>query len=93
MAEEEELLEDLFEKLLSAQVHDRIEDSAGNQYAVFLAKNGCRFITPEGDRILMEQNKNKDSRFARMAREGRKLGWVIPKEGGRWRLVVIKVKE
>ena len=84
MAEDKGLLEDLLEKLFSARVHDRIEDSAGNQYVVFLAKNGCRFIKLEGDRILMEQNKNKDSRFARMAREGRKLGWVIPKDGGRW---------
>jgi hypothetical protein len=40
----------------------------------------------------MEQNKKKNSRYARMAQKGRKIGWVIPKSGGRWQLVMLREK-
>ena len=85
------ILEDLLDRMLSAKVGDTVEDSNGNRFVVHLARNGCRFVRLDGDSILMEQNKNKDSRFARMAREGRKIGWVIPKaKQGKWRLVIAK---
>jgi len=86
-------LEDLLERLLSAEVGETIDDLDGKAYKVLQGRNGCRFIRLDDDRILMEQNVNKNSRFARMARKGRKIGWVIPKDGGRWRLVMIREKK
>ena len=83
------ILEDLLEKLLLADVGETIVDLDGKGYVVYRARNGCRFVRLDGDRVLMEQNKNKDSRFALMARKGRKIGWVIPSQG-RWRLVMVK---
>lgn len=86
------MLEDLLEKLLHAQVGQTIEDRHGKRYVVMRARNGCRFVRLDDERILMEQNKDKDSRFARMAREGRKIGWVIPRQG-RWQLVMVRERK
>jgi len=90
---EKTVLEDLLEKLLLAEVGETIEDADGNPYVVYRAGNGCRFVRLDSDSILMEQNKNKDSRFARMAQKGRKIGWVIPKGASRWQLVMIKERK
>jgi hypothetical protein len=86
------MLQRLLEKLLEAKVGQAIEDEEGNRYTVCRGRNGCRFVRFDDEKILMEQNKKKDSRFAEMARQGRKIGWVIPKQG-RWKLVMIKESE
>lgn len=76
----------LLDKLLEAKRGDTIEDEGGKTYKVLLARNGCRFVALDKDTILMEQNIRKDSRFARMARDGARIGWIIPKKG-RWKLI------
>lgn len=92
-AKHEDPLENLLERLLTADIVDTIEDGHGRQYVVHRSRNGCRFIQLDGEKILMEQNTKKDSRYARMAQKGRKIGWVIPKSGGKWRLVTVKEKQ
>lgn len=78
--------EQLLDKLLKAKPGDSIEGEGGKTYKVLLARNGCRFIVLVKGTILMEQNVRKDSKYARMARDGAKIGWVIPKQG-KWKLV------
>jgi hypothetical protein len=80
------MYEYLLDKLLNAKPGDTIEHEDGKTYKVLLARNGCRFVSLGKDTILMEQNIRKDSRFARMARDGARIGWIIPKKG-RWKLV------
>ena len=76
----------LLDKLLNAKPGDSIEDQDGKKYRILLGKNGCRVVSLGKDAILMEQNIHKDSRFARMARDGARIGWIIPKKG-KWKLV------
>lgn len=45
-------------------------------YPVKRAPNGCRCVDYD-DRIFMEQNKNKQTNYARAAREGKHITWGI----------------
>lgn len=51
---------------------------------LFLA--GCRFVRTTGGIIFIEQNKEKDNKYARMALEGKSITWIC--HTGRWGLVV-----
>lgn len=53
------------------------------QLKVVIAGNGCRAVYYKGY-MFMEQNKNKDSVYAKMAREGKRITWAIPDVGSRW---------
>ncbi|MFX0140095.1 MAG: hypothetical protein ACFFDN_41015 [Candidatus Hodarchaeota archaeon] len=39
-------------------------------------KSGLRYVDLEGYRII-EQNPNKSSKWAKMAREGKKIAWIF----------------
>jgi hypothetical protein len=39
--------------------------------------SGVRYVDLPGDLILVEQNPDKESHWAKLAREGHKLAWVM----------------
>jgi hypothetical protein len=45
-------------------------------YPILKAPSGCRYVDYQGIRV-MEQNKYKDSKWARMARAGHKISWAM----------------
>jgi hypothetical protein len=45
------------------------------------AKSGLRYVDVEGYRII-EQNPNKSSKWAKMAKEGKKIVWIF--KGGKY---------
>lgn len=53
----------------------------GRRYEVKIARNRCRYIDFNGIRF-MEQNKYKNSEYARRARNGERITWGI--RPGRW---------
>ena len=40
-------------------------------------QSGVRYVPLSGGTILVEQNTQKESRWAKMAREGHKIAWLI----------------
>jgi hypothetical protein len=40
-------------------------------------KSGVRYVDLKGDLILVEQNPDKESHWAKQAREGHKIAWVL----------------
>jgi hypothetical protein len=44
------------------------------------SRSGLRYLALPGGTILIEQNPSKQSRWARMAREGHQIAWLM-KEG------------
>lgn len=48
----------------------------GIDYPIQKAGNGCRYIDYSGIRV-MQQNKYKDSKWAKQARAGKKISWVM----------------
>jgi len=73
------------------QIHNAIHGGYSNvvvhgtTYLISIGNSGCRFVRI-GDTTFIEQNKEKSSRYARYAWEGRKITWVINK--GKWGLVM-----
>ncbi len=39
--------------------------------------SGLRYVKLPGDAVLVEQNPQKETRWARMARQGHKVAWAI----------------
>jgi hypothetical protein len=39
--------------------------------------SGVRYVQLPGDLILVEQNRDKESHWAKQAREGHKIAWVM----------------
>ena len=52
------------------------------EYPVIITPNGCRRIT-FNNVVFMEQNRNKNSSYAKKAKEGRKITWGI-RDFQRW---------
>jgi len=48
-------------------------------------ENGCRYCHTEIG-TFMEQNQNSSNSYARMAREGRKITWIL--RSGLWGLII-----
>jgi len=58
----------------------------GHSYAINTGKAGCRLVHV-GHHTFVEQNKNlRGSKYAQMARDGRKITWIIRK--GKWGLIM-----
>jgi len=57
----------------------------GTTYLISVGNSGCRFVRIGGTTFI-EQNKEKSSRYARLAWEGRLITWVI--NSGKWGLVM-----
>jgi len=57
----------------------------GTTYLISIGNSGCRFVRIGGTTFI-EQNKEKSSRYARLAWEGRMITWVI--NSGKWGLVM-----
>jgi hypothetical protein len=65
------------------RIHEALHDKGvgevealGRRHAVVVGRAGCRFVRIEGVTFI-EQNKNKASKYARMATEGKKITWVV----------------
>ena len=75
-------------------LHDPIKDyaiiSGDRPLLISIAGNGCRMVDFFGLGTLMEQNKEKSSRFAKRARNGEKLSWFIPTQDNNWILITDK---
>ena len=54
-------------------------------FPVRISTTGCRYIRVRSTNI-MEQNPKRDSRFWKMAREGKHITWII--HSGRWGLMI-----
>ena len=75
-------------KLSWAKIHKALHDGSetveidGKPLKVILWRNGCRCVeykdTDLGAVTIMEQNKNKSSEYAKRAKAGETLSWVIP---------------
>jgi len=57
----------------------------GVDHPIGFGRAGCRFVKV-GDETYIEQNKDKSSKYAKMAVEGRKITWIIRK--GKWGLIM-----
>ena len=63
-------------------VHNAIHDTTvfsvkigGSDYEIAIGEAGCRFVRTAGGIIFIEQNKEKDNKYARMALEGKSITW------------------
>jgi len=54
----------------------------GGKHSGLTAKSKLRYITMKGGFILLEQNPNKTSQWARMARQGHQVAWLMPNYKG-----------
>ena len=41
------------------------------------ARSGLRYVKLDDDMVLVEQNPNKSSEWAKLAREGHRIAWVL----------------
>lgn len=57
----------------------------GEEHEIAIGAAGCRFVRI-GERTFIEQNKEKDTKYARMAVEGHSITWVCRQ--GRWGLII-----
>ncbi len=62
----EESVRAAFEKLFS-------EGEGVSRYS----HSGLRYVKLPGDAVLVEQNPQKETQWARLARKGRKVAWAI----------------
>jgi len=74
------------------KIHNAIHDKTqkvvnlkGKDWDVSVGEAGCRFVRVDG-LVFIEQNKEKDTKYARMALEGKLITWICHE--GRWGLVV-----
>jgi len=75
-------------------IHNAIHDHSKTQVVVGGESNdisvgnaGCRYVRV-GGLTFIEQNKEKDTKYARMAIEGKSLTWICKQ--GRWGLIIDK---
>jgi len=75
------------------KIHNAIHDPSspnvninGTTHEIAIGEAGCRFIRTSGGIIFIEQNKEKDTKYARMAMEGKSITWIC--HTGRWGLIV-----
>jgi len=69
-------------------IHDKTKKTVtvkGKEWDVAVGEAGCRFVRVDG-LLFIEQNKEKDDRYARMAIEGKFITWICHE--GRWGLVI-----
>jgi len=69
-------------------IHDKTQSVVnvnGKDWDVAVGDAGCRFVRIDG-LVFIEQNKEKDTKYARMALEGKLITWIC--HSGRWGLVV-----
>ncbi len=57
----------------------------GESHKIAVGNSGCKFVRVNGVTFI-EQNKEKDSRYARLAWEGRKITWMTRQ--GQWGLIM-----
>jgi len=50
-----------------------------------VGRAGCRFVTID-DFTFVEQNKKTDSKYAKMAIEGKAVTWIV--NHGKWGLII-----
>lgn len=60
-------------------------DVGGESHDIAVGAAGCRFVRI-GERTFIEQNKEKDTKYARMAMSGHAITWVC--RDGRWGLII-----
>jgi len=60
-------------------------DINGKTYNVSVGRAGCRFVTID-DFTFVEQNKKTDSKYAKMAIEGKAVTWIV--NHGKWGLII-----
>jgi hypothetical protein len=92
---EEEKAEGLvnkFDEVAAMAIHKAIHSPGkrsvkvhGKTHEISVGYAGCKFVKI-GDETYIEQNKDKSSRYAKMAVEGRKITWIIRK--GKWGLIM-----
>jgi len=81
----------IFDQEAAKTIHNAIHEGKrevkvrGKIYEISLGRAGCKFVKI-GDETYIEQNKDKSSRYAQMAIEGRKITWIIRK--GKWGLIM-----
>jgi len=57
----------------------------GTEYPISRKETGCKFVQV-GDLTFIEQNKKKNTKYARMALKGHSLTWIV--RFGRWGLII-----
>ncbi len=50
---------------------------AGGRGVRRFARSGLRYVPLDNDAVLVEQNPNKKSEWAALARQGRRVAWVL----------------
>eukprot|EP01126_Amoeba_proteus_P061855 TRINITY_DN8344_c0_g1_i17.p1 TRINITY_DN8344_c0_g1~~TRINITY_DN8344_c0_g1_i17.p1 ORF type:complete len:681 (-),score=167.09 TRINITY_DN8344_c0_g1_i17:390-2432(-) len=77
------------------KIHQAIHDTTRNSvtidktdYDISVGEAGCRFVRLNNGVVFIEQNKEKDTKYARLAAEGQLITWIC--HSGRWGLVVDK---
>ena len=76
------------------KIHNAIHDQEtsfvelrGKKYDIAAGKAGCRFVRIEEQGLtFIEQNKQKDDKYARMALDGKTITWIV--RAGKWGLIV-----
>jgi len=89
--QDKELEEDLTtEELL--KIHNTVHETnaksvtiKGEEHTISEGAAGCRFVRI-GGRTYIQQNKQKDSKYAKMALEGKCITWICRQ--GRWGLII-----
>jgi len=69
-------------------IHDKtkaVVNVKGKDWEVAVGEAGCRYVRVD-DVVFIEQNKEKDTKYARMAMEGKLITWIV--HSGRWGLVI-----
>ena len=70
------------------KVHDAIHtgklsvEVQGTQHKIMKRTNGCRSVKLHEGPMVMEQNKNKTSKYSEKARNGEKICWIM--KGPSW---------
>lgn len=80
--------EEIF-KTISNALHDstvKAINIAGSDYPISLHSNGCRHVKI-GATDYIQQNPDKESAYAILAREGHKITWGM-RSMGQWALIV-----
>jgi ribosomal protein L24E len=53
----------------------------GGRGVLRFARNGLRYVELDGGHLLVEQNPKKRSAWAKLARDGRRVAWVLRRDG------------
>lgn len=88
-AQKDSILSDEDIKKIHDAIHDPKKPSKvninGTDYEIAIGKAGCRFVRIDNVTYI-EQNKDKKTKYAKMALEGKKITWITHK--GSWGLIV-----